>query len=146
MCEYCGCREVEPIARLMDEHLRLLELGDNVIRAIQHDDPTTAATELSEFSSLLTRHVDVEERGVFAAMKDEGEFVEAIEELEQEHRDLDVTVAGLLLQRPDFADEMRTLMHDLSDHIDKENLGIFPMAVVSLRPAGWRIVEQAASA
>lgn len=30
MCEYCGCRQVEPIAELMDEHMTLLELAGDL--------------------------------------------------------------------------------------------------------------------
>lgn len=32
MCEHCGCRGVEPIAELMDEHLALLEIAGGVRR------------------------------------------------------------------------------------------------------------------
>jgi hemerythrin-like domain-containing protein len=38
---------------------------------------------------------------------------------------------------------LERLVADLSDHIDKENLGIFPVAVVTLGATGWDIVERA---
>jgi len=34
MCEHCGCREIEPIARLMDEHLEMLELSGQIRRSL----------------------------------------------------------------------------------------------------------------
>jgi hypothetical protein len=35
------------------------------------------------------------------------------------------------------------MMDDLVLHIDKENLGIFPVTVVTLGASGWAIVEAA---
>jgi len=66
MCEHCGCRGVEPIAALMDEH------------------------HASDAASLLDRAVAA-----------------------------------------------------LSAHIDREDLGIFPVAVVTLGASGWNTVDTA---
>ncbi|REF37841.1 hemerythrin domain-containing protein [Thermasporomyces composti] len=143
MCEYCGCRQVEPIAQLMDEHFALLDLGGAIRRALR-DKGGGAATELlQEFRELLHRHVRLEERGVFAAMKAEGEFVDQVLELEQEHDDLEQALAELDLTDGNVVEVVDRLLAELSEHIDRENLGIFPVAVVSLGATGWEIVTRA---
>jgi len=38
------------------------------------------------------------------------------------------------------------LLHDLDAHVERENLGIFPVSVVSLGAAGWQIVDEAHAA
>lgn len=143
MCEHCGCRGVEPIAELMDEHLALLELSGDVRRHLAEGDRTAAASVLTEAARLLDLHVHREEAGVFTALKEQGDFVEAVGELEDEHDSLDAQVAALDGDAPDFAERVDRLLAELSEHIDKENLGIFPVAVVSLGARGWETVSRA---
>jgi hypothetical protein len=57
MCEHCGCRGVEPIAELMDEHLALLDLGGSVRRALSGGDRRTAVGHLTVLARHLDRHV-----------------------------------------------------------------------------------------
>ena len=76
MCEHCGCRGVEPIARLMDEHFALLDLAGDVRRSLQDGDRTSAMAALGQLGDKLLRHVAGEERGVFAALKEQGDFSE----------------------------------------------------------------------
>ena len=143
MCEYCGCRQIEPIAQLMDEHLSLLELSGDIRRAVARADRATAYALLRQLQQQLHPHVRREERGVFAAMKNQGEFVDAIVDLEQEHLDFDDALAALDPSAGDYDSAVTNLLSDLSEHIDKENLGIFPLAVVSLNAAGWNTVTGA---
>jgi hemerythrin-like domain-containing protein len=143
MCEHCGCRGVEPIAELMDEHLALLELAGDVRRHLVAGDRVTAAEVLVEVTRQLGRHVSREERGVFAAMKEQGEFVDAVEELESEHLSFDAALASLDPGGADFDARVEALLAELSEHIDKENLGIFPVAVVTLGARGWETVGRA---
>ncbi|MEQ7125668.1 hemerythrin domain-containing protein [Actinopolymorpha sp. B11F2] len=143
MCEYCGCRQIEPIAELMDEHLGLLELSGDIRRSLIMTDYDAAVETLREFSRMLEIHVRREERGVFTALKDQGEFAEAVRELEQEHASFDQSLAALDPSAADFDAVVNHLLNELSDHIDKENLGIFPVAVVSLGASGWDTVTRA---
>ena len=46
MCEHCGCRGVEPIAELMDEHFALLDLVGDVRRHLQRGDRMGAMATL----------------------------------------------------------------------------------------------------
>jgi hemerythrin-like domain-containing protein len=143
MCEYCGCRQVEPIADLMDEHLRLLEIAGDLRRALVQGERARAATKRSELAGLLDSHTSREEAGVFAALRAQGEYVDEVDALESEHLSLDEAAAAIDLEAPDAVAALDRLVADLSDHIDKENLGIFPVAVVTLGATGWGVVERA---
>ena len=143
MCEHCGCRGVEPIAELMDEHLALLDLAGDVRRGLALDDRAAVVAALAELGDQLIRHVRREEAGVFEALKQQGDFVEQVVDLEDEHTDFDTALAALDADATDFGDRVEELLEHLSEHIDKENLGIFPVAVVTLGATGWDIVAQA---
>src|SRR3954453_17101718 len=95
MCEHCGCRQVEPIAELMDEHFVLLDLGGRVRRALANGDRTTAWRLLADLARELGHHVRKEEAGVFLAMKEQGDFRESVEQLEGEHLDFDEALSEL---------------------------------------------------
>jgi hypothetical protein len=146
MCEHCGCRGVPPIAELMDEHLALLELSGDVRRCLVAGDRPGAVAVLAEAGRLLDRHVRLEEAGVLAALKEQGDYTEAVEELEAEHVTFDEQLGALDEAAPDFDRRVQLLLDELSEHIDKENLGIFPVAVVTLGAAGWDTVGRAHAA
>lgn len=131
------------IAELMDEHYALLDETEALRHALATGDHSTAAEHLHHFAEHLTLHVRKEEHGVFAAMRDRGEFVDEVDALESEHRDLDAVIAGLDPASPDFAAVLQQLSRDLTEHVERENLGIFPVSVVSLGRDGWDLVEQA---
>lgn len=143
MCEHCGCRGVEPLAELMDEHLVLLEISGDVRRAVEGGDTAAVGTHLDRLGELLVPHARVEEVGVFAALRETGDFDEHIDDLESEHAGFDATLAGINLAQPGWQEQVEKLLVDLSAHIDKENLGTFPVAVVSLGASGWNTVTRA---
>ena len=127
----------------MDEHLALLELAGDVQRHLVTGDREATVRVLEEVGRQLDRHVRREELGIFTALKDQGDFVEAVEELEAEHLTFDAQLAALDPDAPDFVARVRSLLAELSDHIDKENLGIFPVAVVTLGATGWETIGRA---
>jgi hemerythrin-like domain-containing protein len=143
MCEHCGCRGVEPIADLMDEHLELLELAGDVRRHLAQGDRESTREALVALERLLDDHVRREERGVFAAMKAQGDFADAVLDLETEHGSFSGALGTLDPDSPDFGHRVRQLLEELSTHIDKENLGVFPVAVVTLGASGWDTVSRA---
>ena len=143
MCEHCGCRGVLPIAELMDEHAALLDEAPHVRRAFGAGDRPEAMRRLEVLVSHLSRHVGREEAGVFAALRAQGEFVDEIEQLEHEHRDFDAACTALRADAPDLEERVDRLLHDLGEHVEREDLGIFPVSVVTLGAAGWEVVEQA---
>ena len=91
----------------------------------------------------LERHVHREEDGIFRALRVAGDFVDEVEELEGEHRDLAAVIAGLDVDSPDFESQVSRLLDDLAVHVEREDLGIFPVSVVTLGADGWAIIERA---
>ena len=142
MCEYCGCRQIAPLAELMDEHLALLDVASDVEIALRHREHDRARAGLRRLGDLLDRHVRREEDGVFTALKETGEFLDEVAELEQEHEDLHVGLADLDPAAPGVQEKVSAMFRHLSDHIDKEDLGIFPVSVVTLRSSGWDTVAR----
>jgi hemerythrin-like domain-containing protein len=142
VCEYCGCRQIEPLAELMDEHLALLDVASDVEIALRHRDHERARTGLRRLADLLDRHVRREEDGVFTALKQTGEFLDEVAELEQEHEDLHVGLADLDPAQPGVQEKISAMFRHLSEHIDKEDLGIFPVSVVTLGSSGWDTVAR----
>ena len=143
MCEHCGCRGVPPIAELMDEHMALMGQAHFVRQELSAGNHPAAMDLLTELVAYLDRHVQREEAGIFRAMRTSGEFLDEIDELEGEHRDLASAVAALDPDSPDFASLVTRLLDDLDVHVEREDLGIFPVSVVTLGATGWAIVDEA---
>lgn len=140
MCEYCGCRQIAPLAELMDEHMALLDVASDVEIAIRHREHERAVTQLQRLNDLLDRHVRREEDGVFTALRATGEYVDELAELEQEHDEFHTDIAALDPADPEFSAKATAIFRHLSDHVDKEDLGIFPVSVVTLGASGWDTV------
>ena len=140
MCGHCGCHQVDAIGELNDEHLALQEEAHAVRRALVTGDRGTAAEQLSRMMAHLLRHVEREERGLFSAMRDQGDFVDEVTALAAEHLAMDAALAGLDPGALDFDARVLGLLEELDDHIEREDLGIFPVSVVSLGAAGWETV------
>ena len=60
-----------------------------------------------------------------------------------EHVSFDAQLEALDATAADFHERVQSLLDELSLHIDKENLGIFPVAVVTLGASGWETVGRA---
>lgn len=143
MCEYCGCRQLAPIAELMDEHTALVDEASFVRHDLGAGDQVSAMTRLTGLVARLDRHVRREEAGIFRAMRDAGEFVDEIDELESEHRDFAATIVTLDIDATDFAARVTALLDDLDAHVEREDLGIFPVSAVTLGAPGWATVDDA---
>ena len=143
MCEHCGCRGVPPIAELMDEHLALLDEAHRVRRTLGAGDRAGAFAQLGELVRHLSRHVRREEDGIFAALRADGEYVDEVDQLEGEHRGFDAAIADLDVDAPDLEARVARLLRELDDHVERENLGIFPVSVVTLGATGWELVDRA---
>jgi hypothetical protein len=146
MCDHCGCREVEAIRELMDEHTALVDQAYGVRQALGSDDPATAMSRLTDVVPRLQRHVQREEDGIFRALRGSGEFLDEVDALEGEHGDLEKAIAALDPDGPDFRVAVTQLLDDLDAHIAREDYGIFPVSVVTLSAAGWTIVDEAHAA
>src|SRR3546814_16304619 len=78
-------------------------------------------------------------------MREQGDFVDEVDLLEAEHRDLDGAIEDLDPESPEFDDRLAGLLRELSEHIDRENLGIFPVSVFSPGGRGGALGEEARS-
>ena len=143
MCEHCGCRGVPPIAELMDEHRALVDQAHLVRQQLGTGSHAAAMARLTDLVAHLDRHVRREEDGIFEAMRTSGEFIDEIDALEGEHRDFGVAIAALDPDSTGFAGQVTRLLDDLDAHVEREDLGIFPVSVVSLGARGWAIVDEA---
>ena len=143
MCSYCGCEGVPAIADLKAEHESLVDQASHVRVALRSADPATAMQLVTRLVGHLTSHVGREEDGIFRALRETGEYVEEVDGLENEHRGLEAAIAGLDVTSPDFSARVGLLLDDLDVHVQREELGIFPAAVVTLGAKGWNIVDDA---
>jgi hemerythrin-like domain-containing protein len=143
LCEYCGCHQVPAIGELADEHDALLQEAEGIRQALASGDRATAVTLLTSMVDHLQRHVHREETGIFAAMREQGDFVEEVDELEGEHLDLDAAIARLHVDAHDFDERVTQLFAELARHIEREDLGIFPVSVVTLRASQWETIHTA---
>lgn len=143
MCGHCGCQEVGAIGELRDEHAALTDDMHDVRRALGEGDRLAAGGALGRLAARLAVHVRREEVGLFTALRDQGDFADEVVALEAEHLDLDAALVGLHVDGDDFPARVLALLDDLDQHIEREDLGIFPVSVVTLGAAGWETVERA---
>jgi hemerythrin-like domain-containing protein len=129
MCDYCGCREVEPFAELSSEHEHLGLLGTELRTAVKQSDEARARVAMARVVEVLGPHVRKEERGIFAHVLDEApSFQATIEGLIDEHLDLEAAI-DRLDREPDWSAAAVALLDALDDHIYKEEWDLFPVAV-----------------
>jgi hemerythrin-like domain-containing protein len=129
----------------MDEHSALVDHAHEVRQALSAGDHAAAMSSLTRLVAHLDRHVQREEGGIFRAMRGAGEFVEEVDALEAEHRDFAATIAGLDPDAAEFGRTVTRLLDDLDQHVEREDLGIFPVSVVTLGATGWAMVDEAHS-
>jgi iron-sulfur cluster repair protein YtfE (RIC family) len=134
---------VPAIAELMEEHAALVDQADSVRQDLSAGRATGAKARLAVLVAALDRHVRREERGVFRALRTAGEFIDEIDQLELEHRDFASLIAGLDAESAGFEAQVTKLLDDLAIHVEREDLGIFPVSVTTLGATGWEIVDQA---
>jgi hemerythrin-like domain-containing protein len=127
----------------MDEHRALVDEAHLARQELGTGSHAVAMARLTDLVGHLDRHVRREEDGIFAAMRTTGEFIDEIDALEVEHRDFGTTIAALDPASADFAGQVTRLLDDLDAHVEREDLGIFPVSVVSLGARGWAIVDEA---
>jgi iron-sulfur cluster repair protein YtfE (RIC family) len=145
MCDHCGCRALTPIARLMDEHDRLRELSEHTLRHLAVGDDAGARTHLAELLAVLGPHVAEEEGQLFPMLARSEELAAHVGVLEGEHAalyddvdDLDEAAAA------QWRDGVRKVLHDLSEHMYKEDFGLFPAALATLDGADWDAMDAVA--
>lgn len=135
MCNYCGCRDFPLIAALTAEHEEITNAAGRLRRAITlgEADPVAA---LDDLLALLRPHTTNEETGLFAEVRAEGSLTEAVDRLCAEHDDIHGVLGAVDRNAPRWAPVLAALDR-LHRHIDNEEHGLFPAAVVALPIDAW---------
>jgi Hemerythrin HHE cation binding domain len=144
MCEYCGCQALVPIDELTREHDLVLSLISEVRPARASGDLPRMADLAQRIAAVLGPHTQVEEQGLFAPLA--SEFPEQIALLEAEHRRIDAVLAEAAAGPPEdpaWPGRLAETLAELRGHIFREQDGVFPAALVSLRIEDWDAVEAA---
>jgi hypothetical protein len=120
----------------MDEHAQLLDQAAAVRARLRGGELVDAQRLTARLVGTLRDHVQREERGIFTALRNEGEFVAEVDALEAEHVDLDARIAALDPESADYARRLSQLFDRLAEHVEREELGVFPVAIVTLGATG----------
>ncbi|MER7499357.1 hemerythrin domain-containing protein [Nonomuraea pusilla] len=131
MCNYCGCREFPLIGRLTEEHGAIEEVAGSLRRAVHEGRHGDALPLLDELLALLAPHTELEETGLFAELRAEGSLADEVDRLCAEHGDIHGALGRVDRAAPDWQAVLEALGR-LRAHIDKEEHGLFPAAVIML--------------
>lgn len=143
MCDHCGCRDLTPVARLMDEHDRLRELSEHIRGHLAAGDDVAARAHLQELLVVLGPHVAKEEGSLFPMLRRSEELAPHVSALEDEHAalydgvdELDDAAAQA------WRDGVLRVLHELAEHMYKEDFGLFPAALATLDGADWDAMDR----
>lgn len=147
MCDHCGCRDLTPVARLMDEHDRLRNLSTRIRAHLAAGDDAAARAHFEELLVVLDPHVRKEEGVLFPMLRRSDDLAAHVGVLEAEHAGLYDDVDELDdAAAPAWRDGVLRLLDDLSEHMFKEDFGLFPAALATLDGSDWDAVDQWESA
>ncbi|MGB2571659.1 hemerythrin domain-containing protein [Micromonospora citrea] len=144
MCNYCGCREFPLIGRLSAEHEAIANAAGRLRTAVQGGAADTLDA-LDDLLALLMPHTATEEGGLFAELRAEGSMAEAVRQLCAEHDDIHGVLGGVDRSAPDWPPVLAALDR-LHRHIDNEEHGLFPAAVITLPIPAWDRITPTAGA
>jgi hypothetical protein len=142
VCEYCGCQALAPIAELTREHDRVLSLVCEARVARDEGDVSRMAELASQIAAMLGPHTHVEERGLFRPLA--ADFPDQMAILEAEHQQIAAVLGEASSGPPEdpaWPDRLPAAMALLRAHIHKEQDGVFPAALATLRLADWEMME-----
>ncbi|MFD6663667.1 hemerythrin domain-containing protein [Micromonospora chalcea] len=144
MCNYCGCREFPLIGRLSAEHEAIANAAGLLRGAVRAAGPD-ALVALDALLALLMPHTSTEEDGLFVELRAEGSLAGAVAKLCAEHDDIHGVLGGVDRAAPDWPAVLAALDR-LHRHIDNEEHGLFPAAVIALPIPAWDRITPAEAA
>jgi iron-sulfur cluster repair protein YtfE (RIC family) len=120
------------------EHERASDLGDHAIRAVEQGDLGAAEQFIEAMARELGRHWKGEENGLFRVMATrEEQYADYVAPLIVEHRELAELLAAVDVSDPADQQRLRVAFEQLTEHISKEEDGLFPASVVTMGGADW---------
>ncbi|MBD0860142.1 hemerythrin domain-containing protein [Gordonia sp. zg691] len=121
------------------EHERVVNFGGDAVRALDAGDLDRARDLAGRLADELRSHWRGEEDGLFAQLLDTEHdlFVEYIDPLVAEHRELGAFLASMDLADPADGDRFRDAVFALHLHIAKEEDALFPASVTTLDGDQW---------
>jgi iron-sulfur cluster repair protein YtfE (RIC family) len=142
MCDHCGCRDLTPVSRLMDEHDRLRELSTHIRAHLAAGDEAAARSHFEELLVVLGPHVMKEEGVLFPMLRRSDELADHVGVLEAEHAGLYDDVDELDdAAAQAWRNGVHRLLDDLSEHMYKEDFGLFPAALATLDGSDWDAMD-----
>ncbi|HYO19970.1 MAG TPA: hemerythrin domain-containing protein [Dermatophilaceae bacterium] len=142
VCEYCGCQQIDTIAELYREHDEVAAHVGELRSSLAGGRLDEVARSCQQILAILGPHTVVEEEGLFPEMSEE--FPDHIEALRADHREIE-KVLGEAAEGPPadptWPDRLLHALLLLSDHILKEQDGVFPAALIALDPDQWERIE-----
>ena len=138
MCSYGGCRSIDMIGRYTAEHEELINATGLLRRAAAAGATDEVVELVDEVATLLAPHTDAEEAGLFTVLRRDEDFIPYIDSLCREHATLDELLTRLRAGELDLADRFYA---DLRSHIEREEDGLFPASLTTLRGDDWDEVD-----
>jgi hemerythrin-like domain-containing protein len=142
VCEYGGCQSLTAIDELTREHSAALDLLRQGRSAVEGDDGPAAVETCRRLLELLGPHTAVEEGALFPAMA--REHPEHVEVLTLEHEVVHSAFADIAsggTGADAWPHRFAAALDVLSEHIYKEQDGLFPAALIGLDSSDWDLVE-----
>jgi iron-sulfur cluster repair protein YtfE (RIC family) len=125
------------------EHERATDLGGDAVRAIEHGELQKARQLIAEMASELESHWHGEENGIFAVMRSQKQYADYIAPLVKEHRELAELLTTVDIDDPADQERFRVAVAELHEHISKEEDGLFPASLTTLRGDEWNVAMKA---
>lgn len=122
------------VGRLTAEHERVADLALDALGALDAGDDAAARSLVDAVVVALGPHTRREESGLFPELRRDADLAPHVDELCDEHDDIHAGLAAAA--RGDWP-AVRTALHVLRRHIDREEHGLFPAALATLTPEQW---------
>jgi hemerythrin-like domain-containing protein len=122
----------------MAEHEQIVNLTGPLRLAAAAGDGEAMRAALEHVVAHLHPHTVAEETGLFAVLRRDPGFTDHIDRLCSEHAALDDLARRIRAGDLGLVDRF---IHELREHIDKEENGLFPAAAIGLDGPDWEQID-----
>jgi hemerythrin-like domain-containing protein len=127
------------IDELTREHDHVVNLIGDVRAAVTAGDLPRVVQLARAIAAVLGPHTEVEEHGLFPALA--GDFPDHVTALRDEHRHIEAVLAEAANPDHTWPARLVDTLDVLREHILKEQDGVFPAALTTLRTEDWEVVD-----